>query len=265
MISASDSFFDLFCWRMAGFWLKWLFRRTGPMKRFHHKFTLPAILTLLVLAIAGLLIGYFNYEKQTTLPPNSNSSAIGVELNQSQDYVDLHKLQANGVSFVYLKATQGRSYFDDDFLSYRDQILGTQLAYGVIVTYSNESTSNQHYRYFLKKVGRNTGTLPILIRPASSSTSSKYLRSIGRFAGMLKQLGKPVMVEENYKYHGYFPQGTLFMKTGNKAANKLKYSFWQYTTDGIVKNVSSLDQGVTMVTYNGTVQQYKQKYGQLTQ
>ena len=79
------------------------------MKRFQHKYTLPAILTLLVLAIAFLLIGFFNFRRQTTLPADANSSAIGIELNQDVDYVDLHKLQANGVSFVYLKATQGRS------------------------------------------------------------------------------------------------------------------------------------------------------------
>lgn len=121
------------------------------MKRYHHKYTLPAIITLLLLAIAFLLIGFFNFKRQTTLPPNSNSSAIGIQLNQDVDYVDLHKLQANGISFVYLKSTQGRSYFDENYLSYRDQILGTKLAFGSMILYSNESTPLQHYRYFLKK------------------------------------------------------------------------------------------------------------------
>ena len=72
------------------------------MKRYHHRYTLPAILTLLILAIAFLLIGFFNFKKQTTLPPDSNSSPIGIELNQDIDYVDLHELQSNGISFVYL-------------------------------------------------------------------------------------------------------------------------------------------------------------------
>ena len=79
------------------------------MGRYHHKYTLPAIITLLLLAIAFLLIGFFNFKRQTTLPPNSNSSAIGIQLNQDVDYVDLHKLQPNGIYFVYLKSTKGRS------------------------------------------------------------------------------------------------------------------------------------------------------------
>lgn len=234
------------------------------MKRYHHKYTLPAILTLLILAIVFLLIGFFNFKKQTTLPPDSNSSPIGIELNQDIDYVDLHKLQSNGISFVYLKATQGRSYFDENYLSYRDQILGTQLAFGSEISYSNESTALQHYRYFFNQVGNNTGSLPILIIPVAG-LSKKYLKSMGKFTQMLQQRGKTVMVELDQKYRHYFDSATLFMSTDKKAPNKLKYSFWRYTTNGRVKDVSGLEKGITMYAYNGTVSQYKQKYGQLTQ
>ena len=235
------------------------------MKRFQHKYTLPAILTLLVLAIAFLLLVFFNFRRQTTLPPDPNSSAIRIELNQDVDYVDLHKLQANGVSFVYLKATQGRSYFDENYLSYRDQILGTKLAFGSEIYYSNESTPLEHYRYFSQQVGSNTGSLPILIVPAVTSRSARYLRSMGRFATLLQASGKRVMVKVDHKYQHYFNPQTMFMSSGNKAPNTLRYSFWCYTTNGRVKNVNGLDRGVTMYAYNGTVSQYKQKYGQLTQ
>lgn len=235
------------------------------MKRYHHKYTLPAIITLLLLVIAFLLIGFFNFKRQTTLPPNSNSSAIGIQLNQDVDYVDLHKLQANGISFVYLKSTQGRSYFDENYLSYRDQILGTKLAFGSMILYSNESTPLQHYRYFFEKVGDNTGSLPILLEPAVTSRSKRYLESMSQFASMLEQRKKEVIVDVDYKYHKYFTPQTKFMSVDGKTPDKLKYSFWRYTTNGRVKNVNGLEKGVTMYAYNGTVGQYRQKYGQLTQ
>lgn len=223
------------------------------------------ILTLLVLAIAGLIVGWFNFKRQTTLPSNSNTSAIGVELTQKFDYVDLHKLQANNVSFIYLRSTQGRSYFDDDYLSYRDQVQGTNLAFGTIVAYSNESTARQHYEYFIKKVGLNTGSLPILIEPAVESRSRKYLKSMADFTQMLMNRGKSVAVLLNYRYHKFFPAKTKFVTDGKYEPDKVKYAFWRYTTDGRVKNVSGLEDDVTMFSYNGTVAQYKQKYGQLTQ
>lgn len=235
------------------------------MKRFHHKYTLPAIIVLLIIAVGLLFVGLSNLRNQTTLPPDSNSSAIGVELNQNFGYVDLHQLQSNGISFVYLRSTQGRSYFDDDYLSYRDQILGTKLAFGTSIAYSNESTPLEHYQYFMKKVGVNTGSLPVLIEPAVNDYSLKYIKQMAQFTQMLEMQGKVVMVEVEVKYKRFFPKNVIFMTGGKKAPNKLQYSFWRYTNDGRVKSVKGLEDGVTMIAYNGTVTQYKQKYGQLTQ
>ncbi|MCT6866367.1 MAG: lysozyme [Lactobacillus panisapium] len=235
------------------------------MKRFHHKFTLPAILILLIVAIILLLAGIANMRNQTTLPPNGNASAIGVELNQDYGYIDLHELQANGISFVYLRSTQGRSYFDDDYLLYRDQVLGTKLAFGTVIAYSNESTPMQHYQYFLKKVGTDTGSLPIWIEPAIDNYDIAYIKQMAQFTGMLLRLNKRVIVDVAVRYKKYFPHDVQFITGGKKAPDKMQYSFWRYTNNGRVKSVKNLEDGVVMLTYNGTVTQYKEKYGQLTQ
>ena len=235
------------------------------MKRFHHRYTLPLILTLLVVAITALVVGFLNYNKDTTLPSNSNTSAIGVELDQRFDYVDLHKLEHNGISFVYLRSTQGKSYFDDNYLSYRDQIQGTNLAFGTSVYFSNESTAVQQYQYFVKKVGSNTGTLPVMIIPAVQMSDASYLKSMAAFARLLQKEGKNVVVQVDYKYHNYFPDKTQFACASKSKPDKLEYSFWQYTNDGRVNNVEGLEDKVTMFSYNGSITQYKQRYGQLTQ
>ena len=235
------------------------------MKRFHHKFTLPAILILLIVAIVLFLTGIANMRNQTTLPPNGNASAIGVELNQDYGYIDLHELQANGISFVYLRSTQGRSYFDDDYLLYRDQVLGTKLAFGTVIAYSNESTPTQHYQYFLKKVGTDTGSLPIWIEPAIDNYDIAYIKQMAQFTSMLLRLNKRVIVDVAVKYKKYFPYDVQFITGGRKAPDKMQYAFWRYTNNGRVKSVKNLEDGVVMLTYNGTVTQYKEKYGQLTQ
>lgn len=235
------------------------------MSRFRHKFTLPLILTLLVLAIASLLIGFFNLKRQTTLPSNSNTSAIGVELNQDFNYVDLHQLQSNGISFIYLRSTQGKTYFDDDYLSYRDQVQGTNLAFGTIQSFSNESSVEQQFKFFEKKVGRNTGSLPVMIVPAVNTRQGRYLRSMAKFANLLQKAGKKIIVKIDYQYHRYFSPQTQFLASSRQQPDKLQYAFWQYTENGRVKNVSGLERNVVMFSYNGSVTQYKQKYGQLTQ
>lgn len=235
------------------------------MRRFHHKYTLPLIIILLILAIVALFFGWKNFMQETTLPTNSNTSAIGVELDQRFDYIDLHKLQENGVSFIYLRSTQGKSYFDDNYLSYRDQVKGTNLAFGTVVYFSNQSNVQDQLAYFKKQVGFDTGSLPIMVVSAISDERKSYLKSMASFVSSLQQENKKVIVALDYKYHGYFPKETQFLATGNQQPNSIKYSFWRYTEDGRVKNIDGLKDNVTMFSYNGSVAQYRQKYGQLTQ
>ncbi|GFZ26252.1 GH25 family lysozyme [Lactobacillus corticis] len=233
--------------------------------RFHHRYTLPALIICLILVICGLLYAFHNYFSETSQPSGVTTATIGVRLDQDYGSVELSQLENNGISFVYLVSTQGRSYFDDDYLTYRSRMMSTKMAYGTIVRYSNESTASQHYRYLMKKAGRNLGSLPVLIEPAVNDHSSQYLRSMAKFVKKLQQLGKRVMVEESFQTAKYFPKKTLFMAGAKDAPNKMQYAFWRYTTNGHVKNVTNLNKGVTMYTYVGTTQQYKERYGQLTQ
>lgn len=234
------------------------------MGKFKHRLTLPAIVFSLLLVVCLIIFGLNNLNKQTTLPPNSNQAAIGVTLNQDFDYIDLHKLQSSGISFIYLRSTQGGSYFDDNYLSYRDQVQGTQLAYGSLIDFSNESSAQAQYRYFKRKVGQRSGSLPILLDPVTKVNTAS-LKKMARLVRLLKADRKKVMVAVSNQYRKFFPLGTLFLYTGSQKPSSLQYAFWRYTNNGKVKNVNGLEKGVQMLSYNGTVAQYKEKYGQLTQ
>ena len=63
------------------------------MHHFKHRFTLPAILILLVLALSGFAYAFFNLKTNTTVPRGSNMSVLGIELDQNTDGVDLHQLE----------------------------------------------------------------------------------------------------------------------------------------------------------------------------
>lgn len=74
------------------------------MHRYQHKYTFPSIIILLVLAILGLIWGYFNMQKNTTVPRGSNMSVLGIELDQTKDYIDLHKLEKTEfLSFICVR------------------------------------------------------------------------------------------------------------------------------------------------------------------
>lgn len=237
------------------------------MKHYRHKWTLPAIIVLLTAVIIVLFFAINNYFRQTTLPHGDNLSVIGVQLDQNKPNVDLHQLQDHGVSFVYLKSTQGKSYFDDSYDIYRDQMQGTKMAFGTIVTISNESSINDQWQYYQSKVGDNAGSLPVILVPAVQSNDSKFLKKMAKFAQLLIVTNKKVMVMTDYSNHKYFPETTRYLAYSTSLPNKNKnqYAFWRYTTTGRVNKVTGLDHNVTMFAYNGSVSQYKAQYGQLIQ
>ncbi|WP_179395089.1 GH25 family lysozyme [Lacticaseibacillus absianus] len=96
----------------------------------------------------------------------------GVVLTQADGYQDFGALHAAGVDFAYLKATEGASYFDDDFTPNYDRGIGTPVRIGVYHYFSFDSTPSAQAAHFLTKVGRDLGTLPIGI----------YLTYYGRYA-----------------------------------------------------------------------------------
>lgn len=230
------------------------------MHHFKHRFTLPAILILLVLALSGFAYAFFNLKTNTTVPRGSNMSVLGIELDQNTDGVDLHQLEKQGISFVYLRATQGKTYFDDNYLTYRDRILGTKLSFGSIITFSDESSAQEQFNYFEQQVGRKTGNLPIMIVPAKKTNSVKYWKNMALLSQKLNLLGKKVLIAGDYTKKKYFPVGTDFLYTGASLHNKNEYSFWCYTQAGRVKNVTNLNDNVTMFAYIGNMADYQAKY-----
>ncbi|WP_056989309.1 GH25 family lysozyme [Lacticaseibacillus camelliae] len=88
----------------------------------------------------------------------------GVVLSQSDGSADFQALQSSGVAFVYLKSTQGASFFDDSFATNYQQASGSGLEVGVYHYFSFDSDPGAQADYFAEKVGKNIGTLPIGLR-----------------------------------------------------------------------------------------------------
>lgn len=228
--------------------------------RYKHRFTLPAIFILLIIVVGGFIYAFFNLRTNTTVPRGSNMSVLGVELDQNIDGVDLHQLEKEGISFVYLRATQGKTYFDDNYLVYRDRILGTKLSFGSIITFSNESSVQSQFNYFEQQVGQNTGNLPIMIVPAIKTNSVKYWKKMAQLTQKLNLTGKKVLIAGDYTKKKYFPPRTEFLYTGASLHDKNEYNFWCYTQAGRVKNVNNLNDDVTMFAYIGNMSDYQAKY-----
>ncbi len=232
-------------------------------KRFQHRFTLPAIITLLVLAILGSIFGFYQMTQTTTYPENNSAKVMGVLIDQNLGYVDFDSLSQADVDFVYLRSTQGKSYFDDRYLENRDRIQGTTMDYGTVQYFSDQSTALEQFNYFEDKVGTKTGRLPVLIMPAVETRSASYLKSLNQFAEMLIAKGEQIVLSGiKLADRSYFTNQNIYYMTAKaqlKPTDK-NYLFWRYTTDGRVGHMDGMDD-LTMYAFVGSQASYDRFLG----
>ncbi|PAK99909.1 lysozyme [Lentilactobacillus parakefiri] len=119
----------------------------------------------------------------------------GVTIDQSNGYIDFESLKNKGISFVYLKATQGAAFTDDSFESNFQRSQGSQLPIGVYHYFSFTSSPVAQFKNFVRQVKDNTGSLPICIQ---------------------------------IQYYGTFDQSTVHWQTARKEVSQLSHLLRQY-------------------------------------
>ncbi|MFC6164561.1 GH25 family lysozyme [Lactiplantibacillus dongliensis] len=136
-----------------------IYARTRGAK-WRHRLGLVLILVL----VAGLIWGGLQWLQFRRDAVVQGFNVRGVAVSQNDGYLDFAALQKDGLKFVYLKATQGASYSDDNFSSSYSRILGTSLGVGVYHVFSFSSSGQAQTAYFEKTVNDNVGNLPIGIQ-----------------------------------------------------------------------------------------------------
>ena len=124
-----------------------------------------------VILVLGLLAGGgFWLTHRTTRPSAQKYPVMGVRLDQSDGFQDFASLHSHGVDFAYLKATEGASYFDDDFVSNYHRASGSNVALGVYHFFSFASSPEAQADYFIKQVADRSGQLPIAVQVSAYTT-----------------------------------------------------------------------------------------------
>lgn len=154
---------------------------------------------IVVLALGG---AWWYFAHRNPRPNATRYPVLGVRLDQTdgdQDFAALHKA---GVSFAYLKATEGASYFDDDFAFNYQHAAGSGVALGVYHFLSFDSTPAKQAAQFETNVGNDIGTLPIGIEVGyysdyvdSPPPASKVRRQLTQLIALLAaKYQRPVVI-----------------------------------------------------------------------
>ena len=114
-------------------------------------------------AAAGLLAVLFLLVKTKKLQINrwivSDTDVIGVDISEYQADVDMRKLASQGISFVYMKATEGSSFEDSRFVQNWENAAACGMPAGAYHFFSFDSPGRMQAENFINRIGDLDGRL----------------------------------------------------------------------------------------------------------
>ncbi len=192
----------------------------------------------------------------------------GVDVSKYQGDIDWRKLKSAGVSFAFIKATEGRDHTDEAFKGYWKAAKRAGVPRAAYHFYYFCSSARLQANWFIRNVPKDPTAMPPVLdvewNPASKTCTKKpppsRVRSEMRiFLKILeKHYGKrpiiytaPVFYEENLK--GSFRNYSFWLRSviahPRVKYPKRRWMFWQYTGTGRIDGVKG---NIDINVFNGS-------------
>ncbi|WP_157015916.1 glycoside hydrolase family 25 protein [Mesorhizobium xinjiangense] len=197
----------------------------------------------------------------------------GTDVAKYQEYVDWQKVRTNGISFAFIKATEGGDIVDDYFERNWKAARQAGIARGAYHFFYFCRPAIEQARWFIRNVPRDPNALPPVLdmewnpfsptctkRPPAAKVQSEmriFLEALERHYGK-----KPIIYTsidffddnrlENFKGYPYWLRsvaGHPDEKYGNHP-----FVFWQYTGTGVIPGI---DGDADINVFNGTKDEWR--------
>ena len=120
-------------------------------------FRIVLVLVLIIVAIAATSAWFYHAIKNRQIFINewfiTDEATRGVDISNHQANVDMQKLAAQNIKFVYMKATEGSTYVDNYFATNWQNAKDAGLARGAYHFFSFDSTGEAQAESFINTVG----------------------------------------------------------------------------------------------------------------
>lgn len=184
----------------------------------------------------------------------------GIDLSKYQGTVDFHKVKASGVTYVFIRATEGNTYQDANFEVNFASARAAGLATGVYHFYETDDEPLSQLENFKSIVSLSPGDLPpvIDIEKLHKQEKSNLVENIGIFLkGLESHYGvKPILYSgRNFsnEYLTQFGDYPLWLAEYEVDEPSLpegwsNWTFWQWSQSS---TVSGIDGQVDADRFNG--------------
>lgn len=115
--------------------------------------------TVILIILAGGVILFFQAIRNRIISINewtlTSSDVRGVDISAYQVDVDMNKLKEQGIQFIYIKATEGRSHVDDYFARNWSNAETAALPSGAYHFFNFESSGIEQAQNYIETVGES--------------------------------------------------------------------------------------------------------------
>ena len=193
----------------------------------------------------------------------------GVDVSKYQGDINWSGLKARGVSFAFIKATEGGDHTDNSFDTYWRGAKRAGIPRGAYHFYYFCTSARKQAQWFIKHVPRDRYALPPVLdaewnhrsktckkRPSPGKVRSEFrifLRTLERHYGKKPIIyTSPDFYEDNLK--GAFRDHTMWLRSVTAHPKRKypgrKWKFWQYSGTG---RINGFKGNIDLNVYNGSM------------
>ena len=198
----------------------------------------------------------------------------GVDVSHYQGDIDWSVLADQDIQFAYIKATEGSSHVDENFVINYKEARDTGLKVGAYHFFSYDSSGITQAENFIDMVESFDGMLPPVVDvefygnkeenpPAPEDVSPQlqaYLDAVENAYGMRPIIYATYEAWELY-IQGQFDDYPLWIRDiWNAPQDSVDWVFWQYTNRGRLKGFSGEEPYVDLNVFVGTVEEWENYY-----
>jgi len=233
---------------------------------------------LAIAAIAAVILGFLFYSGVLKLnnPSWADYPVRGVDVSAYQGEIDWAVLSSQGISFAFIKATEGSSFVDSRFESNLGDALETGLRIGAYHFFSFDSPGGTQAENFISQVPETGGLLPPVVDfefygdigktlPGRDETRAELDILLDRLESHYGVRPIIYATEKSYDNYisGHYEAYDIWIRnvyTAPKALENRAWTFWQYTNRGRLDGYSGAERFVDLNVFNGSEDDFD-KYG----
>jgi lysozyme len=217
------------------------------------------ILLSLIFVVLFVLLGVYCSYRDESIPliekqyhstvKNESKSGYGIDLSNHNKVKNWSEIEAD---FIILKATEGSTFTDKQFASYRAKAIELGIPVGAYHFMTTSSSADKQFKHFSRVVGDSIDIIPVLDVEIQTKgypmSANEYFKHIETFVDMCKEYYgvKPIIYSSQwfYKKYNLSKLGCLFWSGDVDCKVNIPYVIHQQTIKAVPGVAGKVDYDV---------------------